>query len=96
MLLTQSLGHSDFRLAEPHRRLMAAVLKAVIDDCRDSAARRATMDGGMLPDLPLHDDVFDYVASTDRVWPFSFENLCDALGMDAECLRQELRKERHA
>ena len=93
MLLTQYLDHSDSRLAEPHRRLMAAVLKAVIDDCRDSGARRATMAGDALPGPPSLDDVFDYVASTDRVWPFSFENLCDALGMDAECLRQELRKE---
>ena len=32
-----------------------------------------------------------YVASTDRGWPFSFENLCDALGMDANALRDELR-----
>ena len=93
MLLTQYLDHSSSRLAEPHRRLMAAVLKAVIDDCRDFAARRATMAGDALPVPPSLADVFEYVASTDRVWPFSFENLCDALGMDTECLRQELRKE---
>ena len=31
-----------------------------------------------------------YVASTDRAWPFSFENLCEALGLDAGCLREEL------
>ena len=93
MLLTQSLDHSDSRLAEPHRRLMAAVLKAVIDDCRDFAAQRMTMARGLSLGSPSRDDAFDYVASTDRVWPFSFENLCDALGMNAECLRQELRKE---
>jgi hypothetical protein len=31
-----------------------------------------------------------YVASTDRAWPFSFENRCDALGLDAPALREEL------
>jgi hypothetical protein len=33
-----------------------------------------------------------YMARTDRVWPFSFENLCGALGLDAGCLRQALQK----
>jgi hypothetical protein len=92
MLLTQYLNHADSRLAEPHRRLMAAVLKTVVDDCRDSVGRRAIM-VGELAGLRSLDEAFDYVASTDRAWPFSFENLCDALGMDPECLRRELQKE---
>ena len=33
------------------------------------------------------------MASTDRTWPFSFENLCAALDLDASHLRRELRKE---
>ena len=28
--------------------------------------------------------------SKDRVWPFSFENLCDALDLDARKLRRRL------
>ena len=28
--------------------------------------------------------------SKDRVWPFSFENLCDALDLDARRLRRAL------
>ncbi len=92
MLLTQYLDHPDSRLAEPHRRLMAAVLKAVVDDCRDSAERRAALAGDVAGPRSF-DEAFDYVASTDRAWPFSFENLCDALGMDAECLRRELQCE---
>ena len=28
--------------------------------------------------------------SKDRVWPFSFENLCDALDLDADTLRRAL------
>ena len=73
---------SRVSLAEPQKRLMAAVLQAVVDDCRSGCkdvieARRV-------------DRAVAYVASTDRAWPFSFENLCDALGLDAAALRQEL------
>ena len=59
------------RLAEPHKRLIAAVLQAVVDDCRGGSVYRRS-------------------ASTDRTWPFSFENLCDALELDAVALRREL------
>ena len=31
-----------------------------------------------------------YVASADRSWPFSFENICDALGLHADDVRAEL------
>ena len=34
-----------------------------------------------------------YVSSTDRSWPFSFENICEALGVDADGLRQALKSE---
>lgn len=31
-----------------------------------------------------------WVTSTDRRWPFSFENVCDVLGLDAGYLRRRL------
>jgi len=34
-----------------------------------------------------------YVSSTDRRWPFSFENVCDALDLDAHLLRRSLTTE---
>lgn len=70
------------RPADPHKRLMAAVLHAVIDDCR-GGGRGAIGDGSARKAVA-------YVASTDRTWPFSFENLCDALELDAAALRREL------
>jgi len=80
---------SRVRPAEPHRRLMAAVLRAVVDDCRGgSAYRRATGKG--IIEAPSIRKAVAYVASTDRTWPFSFENLCDALGLDVTTLRHEL------
>ncbi len=77
------------RLAEPHRRLMAAVLRAVIDDCRGGSAYRRSTGEGVIGAGSVRKAVA-YVASTDRTWPFSFENLCDALGLDAAALRREL------
>jgi hypothetical protein len=68
---------------------MAAVLRTVIDDCRSgSLYRRATGKGAVGADGVRK--AVAYVASTDRPWPFSFENLCDALGLDADALRREL------
>ena len=54
---------------------MAAVLQAALDDVRDAAARKGAL---------------AYVESDDRLWPFSFENLCEALDMDAGDVRRQL------
>src|SRR2546427_113826 len=88
MLPAQYLRRADSRLAEPHRRLMAAVLQTVVDDCRGSAYRRAR---GYRSPVARQDRrrAVAYVTSRDRIWSFSFENLCDALGLDAQRLRRE-------
>src|SRR5581483_698457 len=68
---------------------MAAVLQTALDDCFGSAYRRAR-------GYPIHSvgrDVRNagaYVASDDRRWPFSFENLCEALGLDPGSVRKQL------
>ena len=89
MLPIQYSSGAGGRLAEPHKRLMAAVLRTVVDDCRGgSVYRRAA--GHAAIDTRCVRTAIAYVASTDRAWPFSFENLCDALGLDADGLREEL------
>jgi len=75
-------------LAEPHRRLMAAVLQAVVDDCRGGSVYRHSIGAG--GNMRTVRKAVAYVESTDRGWPFSFENLCDALGHDAGRLREDL------
>ena len=90
MLPTQYLRRAGSRLVEPHRRLMAAVLQTVVDDCRCSPYRRARDYKTRIGRAPLR-KALAYAASTDRTWPFSFENLCEALGRDANVLRMELR-----
>ena len=90
MLPSQYLPRAGGRLAEPHKRLMVAVLQAVVDDCRGGSAHRRA--AGYVELATRHvDKAIAYVASTDREWPFSVENLCDALGLDADGLREELR-----
>ena len=86
MLPVQYLRRAGAHLTAPHRRLMLAVLQAVVDDCQEPphpgaerTARRA------------HEEAMAYVASTDRSWPFSFENLCEAVGLDPGFVRRELR-----
>jgi len=90
MLPTQYPSRTDSALGEPHKRLMAAVLQTVVDDCRGTVYRRAR---GYTTPIAERDarKATVYLGSRDRTWPFSFENLCDALGLDAGGLRRELR-----
>ena len=72
-----------------HRRLMAAVLMTVVDDCRGSKYRRAR--GCETPDdSRALRSAAAYMASRDRTWLFSFENLCEALDVNANRLRKSL------
>ena len=67
---------------EPQRRLMAAVLQTVLDDVRGPSRRAAGRHA--------HEQARAYVASKDRSWPFSFENVCEAIGIDADRMREQL------
>jgi hypothetical protein len=89
MLPTQYLRRATSHVVEPHKRLMAAVLQTVVDDCRGSVYRRAR--GYEVPFGTHVRRATAYAASGDRSWPFSFENLCEALGLNANSLRKQLR-----
>jgi hypothetical protein len=76
------------RVHQPERRLMLAVLESAIGDWlvrrnRQVAARH---------DLPVavDEDLAGWFASTDRRWPYSYENICAALGLDAGGIRRRL------
>jgi hypothetical protein len=79
------------RAAAPERRLMAAVLQGVVDDHWGSVYRRAAGYGSPTNLRRLRAAAVAYVASRDRRWPFSFENLCEALSLDSGRLRNALR-----
>jgi len=89
MLPTQSESRRGVRLADPHKRLMAAVLQAVVDDCRGGSVYRRSAGRGTTDPRTVRKAIA-YVASTDRAWPFSFENLGEGLGLGVDALREEL------
>ena len=90
LLPDQYLGEAGERIAEPQKRLMLAVLQTVVDDCTGSAYRRSTGQLGPV-DSKAQLEATEYVTSDDRSWPFSFRNVCDALGLDVEYLRRGIR-----
>ena len=76
---------------EPERRLATAVLQDAVDcfqkhlHSRERKARQLFLDAEQ------------WIASDDRSWPFSFENICDLLQINSDFLRRGLMtwKERH-
>ena len=90
MLPVQYLRQAGVRVTEPQKRLMLAVLQTVVEDCWGSVYRRAAGFGAPT-DRRAHEQAKAYVASTDRSWPFSFENVCEAVGLDVGSLRQALQ-----
>jgi hypothetical protein len=77
-------------LDDPERHLRVAVLENAIRDFQrelDATGRRRRK---------LHEDAVDWFASRDRAQPFSFENVCDALHLDPDWIRQGLCRWRAA
>jgi hypothetical protein len=91
VLPSQYLRGHDARF-EPHKRLMAAVLQTAVDDRWGSLYRHGPRHGTPAEIRGLQ-KAMTYLASTDRAWPFSFENLCEALGLDPTSLREKLQQE---
>jgi hypothetical protein len=88
LLPEQYLRKAGTHRIEPQKRLMLAVLQTAVDDCLGSRTRQAR--GLPRPGRKEHEDARAYVESTDRSWPFTFENLCEAIGLDAGWLRRRL------
>ncbi len=85
----ESAGVLVVRLDVPETRLMAAVLESAISEW---LLRRETCTTPRHPRrVTLDEDVPGWFTSTDRSWPYSFENICGALGFDADTVRRRLR-----
>ncbi len=66
---------------QPEKRLMLAVLEEAIATFQRHAVadtRRSQR---------LVEEVEEWLSGASDNWPFSFDNICDALGLDAEYLR---------
>jgi hypothetical protein len=73
-------------LPESERRLRLAILEDALRYYRqygDTTDRRARA---------LYEDAAEWFASGDRSEPFAFENVCDALGLDASYIRRGLQR----
>jgi hypothetical protein len=67
--------------ATNERGLMLAILRDAVE-CYQKYALARDPQGE-----DLHRDASDWIFSNDREWPFSFENICDVLGVSAEYVR---------
>lgn len=92
VMLPQQFFHS-LRMkghADGERRLMIAVLEDAVNcfmkqiHATDPKARQLFLDAE------------EWITAEDRTWFFSFENVCDTLGLDPEYLRAGLLKWRAA
>jgi hypothetical protein len=70
--------------AANERGLMLAILRDAVE-CYQKYALARDPQGE-----DLHRDAAEWIFSTDREWPFSFENICDVLGVSAEYVRTGL------
>ena len=65
---------------QPEKRLMLAVLEDAV---------------GLYTRVPqIGPETEAWVQADDRTWPYSFVNLCDALGLDRTAVRVALRRQR--
>jgi hypothetical protein len=71
--------------ADGERRLMVAILEDAVDVYRKQAGARDRKR------RQLFEDAEAWIESSERTWIFSYENICDMLGIDAEYLRKGLR-----
>lgn len=79
----QDLWHRS-RTLTPERLLAVAVLwQAAMDLQKFRYAPRRKKQR-------LYREAYQWVASDDRAWPYSFVNLCDMLSVSTQCLRREL------
>ena len=68
----------------PERKLAAAVFSQAANDLQKF--RHARREAGYF----LYTDARNWIASNDRLWPYSFLNLCDVLHLTADVIRAEL------
>jgi hypothetical protein len=87
-ITSPSIGARPSGEVYPERRLAAAVFSQAADDLQKFRNARCAAGNS------LYADARKWITSNDRLWPFSFLNLCDALHLAADLIRAELLGER--
>jgi hypothetical protein len=70
---------------QPEKRLMLAVLV-------DAVSTLLRSGGGDVRARAAVNEALNWCSSRDVLWPFSFENICAALGINADALRQRIHR----
>jgi hypothetical protein len=70
------------------QQLMIAVLEMAVDDYMKHAGARDRLRQGLFAEAER------WIESTDRSWLYTFETICDHLGLDVEYVRRGLRVHR--
>jgi hypothetical protein len=86
-ILIESQYHATYRRRfhlDPERVLMLAVLQDAVVCFQEHVQATCKQKRAM------HRDAEDWILNRDRTYPFSFENVCEALGYDADYLRKGL------
>ena len=79
----QQIWHEPSEVA-PERALAVGVLWQAVNDLRTYRSAR----WGKRQRLYM--DAYRWVMSNDRAWPYSFVNICEAVGLSPQFLRAEL------
>ena len=73
---------SPVRFSGEYRLALAILHDAIQIYCMEGSGRR---------NLQLRREAARWLHSSDRSWCFSFERICEAVGLDPECVRRGLR-----
>ena len=74
------------RELDGEKRLMIAILKDAVE-CLEKFRGSRSSTGKI-----SYQSAIDWVEDSDRDWLYSFANICDLLGFDADYLREQLLK----
>ncbi len=86
LVLPQQFARRPSFVSTSTGRLMSAVLADAVDCfCQQRG-------GNFAERSKLHREAAAWIFSDDSSWPFSFVNVCDALGINPSRLRQRLLK----
>jgi hypothetical protein len=76
--------HAGSRIT-PERRLLIAILADAVDCYQKNLGARSARGRRLCREAER------WILSDDQAWVFSFRNICDALGVDAEAMRKRAR-----
>jgi hypothetical protein len=93
ILLPSQMG--PLAALSPEQRLCWAVMEGVIHDL-GKPEKRAYKGRHHRTRPSLREEALHYIHATDRYWAFSFENVCQQIGVDPEAFRNAIEKKGQA